>query len=428
MFVLADLKKKIKNSSFLKNVITLMSGSLLAQIIPILASLVLARLYSAEDFGLLSIFNSIIGFVAIVITGRYEVAIMLANTNHKALNVSALSLLIGFAISLISLIAILIYSFSGYSFSIIEMLPSYILYFLPVIFFINAIYLVSYYWLTRSGKIKEIALIRVFQASASSGAQIIFPLLGVGLGLILGNILGLFVMVYFYIINVFFKTNFDIKKMKFSSIKEVAIEYKEFPLVNSFQMLSNAIKLNGVVFVIASFFNNAVLGNYAMVTRVVTLPLQVFSSSLGQLAHQEISKLKNDEKTISPFIIKIVKNLVFISLPMFLLLFFMAPALFGFVFGEEWRVAGQYLQLVLPYEFLQFCIVPMTVLPLLLNKQKKNFILSLGANLAFVFSFVLFKDKGFETSLAVASGTQVIYFLYLIYWYSSLIRKYESSL
>ena len=76
-------------SEFSQNVLTLMTGTTLAQAIPIIISPILTRIYTPEDFGLLALFLSITNIIGSVANGRYELAIMLPKKNDNAINTAA---------------------------------------------------------------------------------------------------------------------------------------------------------------------------------------------------------------------------------------------------------------------------------------------------------------------------------------------------
>ena len=63
-------------SEFNKNVFTLIKGTTLAQLIVILASPILTRIYTPEDFGVFALFSSALLILGAVATGKYELALM----------------------------------------------------------------------------------------------------------------------------------------------------------------------------------------------------------------------------------------------------------------------------------------------------------------------------------------------------------------
>ena len=56
-------------SEFSRNVLTLMTGTTIAQAIPIAISPILTRIYSSEDFGMSALYMSIASILSVVATG-----------------------------------------------------------------------------------------------------------------------------------------------------------------------------------------------------------------------------------------------------------------------------------------------------------------------------------------------------------------------
>ena len=99
-------------SEFSQNVLTLMTGSTLSQAIPIAISPILTRIYTPEDFGLYAVYLAIITILGTIVSGRYELAIMLPKKDEDAINIFALGLVI--TICLTVLTTILVITFNDY--------------------------------------------------------------------------------------------------------------------------------------------------------------------------------------------------------------------------------------------------------------------------------------------------------------------------
>lgn len=97
----------VKSNSFLQNVAILSSGTVISQLIVIATSPLLSRMYSVESFGILSIFTSFTVFLAVLSTGRYELAVGLPKEDSRA---SAIfKLIIYISITVTSLYLVLIF-------------------------------------------------------------------------------------------------------------------------------------------------------------------------------------------------------------------------------------------------------------------------------------------------------------------------------
>ena len=75
-----------KPSAFATDVLKLVTGTTFAQIIAVLASPLLTRLYGPEAFGFLALFTSITSIIGVIACMRYELAIMLPKTDEEAAN------------------------------------------------------------------------------------------------------------------------------------------------------------------------------------------------------------------------------------------------------------------------------------------------------------------------------------------------------
>ena len=79
-----NFKKSFKDTVFYKNIFTLLKGSVLAQLIPLIISPFITRLYTPKELGVLAIFSSISVILGSVVNGRYEQALVLVKTEKEA--------------------------------------------------------------------------------------------------------------------------------------------------------------------------------------------------------------------------------------------------------------------------------------------------------------------------------------------------------
>ena len=160
--------KKIFNSEFSKNVLTLMTGTTIAQIIPLLLTPVLSRLLSPEEFGLFAFFLSFVTFFLVISTGRYELAILLPKEDKKAINLMALCFLI--LISLCVLVATPILFFEDVIINLIQEpnLKGWLI-FIPIGIFSASSYRIFTYWSNRKKRFKDTSISVITQATTRSG-------------------------------------------------------------------------------------------------------------------------------------------------------------------------------------------------------------------------------------------------------------------
>ena len=78
-------KRMLSSKGFIKNIILLVSGTLLAQSVSIISSPILTRIYSPEAFGELGVFTSITSIFSVFMCLRYELALVIPKEKEYAL-------------------------------------------------------------------------------------------------------------------------------------------------------------------------------------------------------------------------------------------------------------------------------------------------------------------------------------------------------
>ncbi len=99
---------RIKQSEFAKHVLTLVSGSSVAMLIPFAAEPVLSRMFTPAEFGIFEIYAALIVMIGSIATARYEMAIVLPREDHSAVNLLGLSVGIVTAVTIITFFIILL--------------------------------------------------------------------------------------------------------------------------------------------------------------------------------------------------------------------------------------------------------------------------------------------------------------------------------
>ena len=187
------LKKAIK-SDFIKNVLVLMSGSLVAQIISVGTAPVITRLFTPENFGVLALFVAVVTILSGVGSLCYERSILLPKKNDEAINIFSLSSLILLSATITTFFVILISNdrvaslLGNAKFSIW-------LWLVPLGLLIEGFLLNLRFWLIRNKEFKTLSFATISNTFVSSLVKITIGII-VGAyagGLIVGFISGLIV-------------------------------------------------------------------------------------------------------------------------------------------------------------------------------------------------------------------------------------------
>jgi O-antigen/teichoic acid export membrane protein len=417
--------KRIRESEFYRHVLTILSGSTLAQLIPLLSEPIIVRLFTPIELGILALFLSVATIFASVATARYEMAIVLPKKDEMAINILALSLFISVLMSLFSGLIILFFHDNITSLANSSNLDQFLKW-VPLYVLISGIFQSFNQWATRKKYFKNIAFSKLSQSSSNAGVSIGTGWLGWNtLGLIWGQMTGWLLGSFPLIFKFYQRDKKLVSRVNRAAMVEQAKKYKDFPQVNSAHVLSDIGQQSLVSFIIANYFTDKTLGFYSRMIRIVKVPAGFIGTAVGQVFYQKASEQWQEKQNIRPLLLKNIKIMGLIGIPIFSILALFGPHIFGFVLGKQWAIAGSYAQILTPWLLLNFMISPFTDIPLIVNKQKKFFLLSLGMNILVVLAFVLgyYVNGSILTAFIFISAFQLVFHIYLIFWFWQIAKK-----
>lgn len=412
---------RVKKSDFAVNVITLMTGTTIAQAFPIAFSPILTRIYTPQDLGTLAIYLSIVAIFANLITLKYELAIILPEKEEDSASLTVLSICIATVLSFIILIIVIVFNTK-----ISNLLGrenndiSKWLYFVPLTIFLIGVNNSLSYWFNRKKDYKTLAFSKVVNMSGMTFSQIIFGLFKlIPKGLLYGVILGRLAAVFMLLKEIFKKGVINIfQQANKNNIKILAKKHKKFPIyalpADSINVISNQLP----VFFIGKYFGSDILGNYSLMERVLGAPVSLIGTAVSDVFRQKASEDYINEGNCKAIFIKTLKTLSLLAILPTLILFFVAPIVFGFVFGSDWEIAGKLAQIMAGLFFFRFVISPMGYMFYIAEKQSYDTIWQTTLLITIVasFAFGIYKDS-YETALICFSVSYSI--LYLINLYLS---------
>jgi O-antigen/teichoic acid export membrane protein len=134
------------------------------------------------------------------------------------------------------------------------------------------------------------------------------------------------------------------------------------------------------------------------------------SASIGDVFRQEISECYLAGKHCRKVFISTFKKLAAVATPPFLVLLFFAPPLFALVFGEKWRVSGEYVQLMCPMFYLRFISNPLSLVAIIAQKNRFEFLWQLGMLIFLVLAavshhFIQLNEKLYVLAFVIICGT-----------------------
>lgn len=410
--------KRITDTRFVRNVAVVAFGTAGAQAITMAFAPLITRLYGPENYGIMGTFMAVLAMIAPLAAMGYPIAIVLPEREGQARALIRLSLLISAALSLVSLVALLLAGKQIASLLNMVQLNEYI-YLLPPAVFLSACLAVSVQYVVRKKMFAVRAQAAIFQAALVGGLK-------AGVGMVAPTAAAL---VAFSALASVFQIGFIATKLKrrglesqiferHSGVIEVAISYRDFPFYRAPQNFINAISQGLPVVLLASFSGAAAAGFYSLARTVLMLPVSIMAKSVAEVFYPHITESFYANQKQAPLILKATAGLAAVSVIPFLALFIFGPWLFGFVFGSDWVAAGEYARWLSIMIFFNFINKPAVAAAPVLGLQKGLLVyevFSTGSKLvALYFGFVVFQDALLAIILFSFFGAGA--YMVLIFW------------
>lgn len=418
--------KRVVKSEFLRNFFTLVTGTTIAQALPILLSPVFSRIFTPDDFGMFALFISIASAFAVVAGGRYEGAVMLPRSDREAANLVDLALRITVFISIgLALLLVVSEVFIWDHFTIAPDMRTWLL-ILPLFVFLYGITQTLTNWFVRRKQFRKVATARVIQSIGTNGGMVALGFMGLaGWGIFWSNLIGLTLLAVFLLAGFagpYRKLQVHVTPNR---RKKFAAKYRDFPLANGWQALIDMFQMNGIIYLIFAFFSSAVTGLYSFAYRILMAPMNFVGASIAQVFYQKASEAWFQGQDIRPLIRKTMTFSALLIAPVLLALVLAGPQIFAFVFGEEWRVAGEYSRILAPWFCLDFVRAPISQVPMIAGKIRKMLSFTFTGNLILVLVMIagglLLKD--IRITFMILSGSMCLYTVLLLLWLYRIGRR-----
>ena len=352
------------SSPFLRHVLTLVSGTVVAQAVVFIMTMVLARIFSTEDFGQFARYTSIVSIIVAVAALRYDMTIMLPKKEAWALACARLGMVCITAVSLAaSLVALLLRPLVAAHWG------GEVAAWLPLIgvttFLLSSVQLFQY-WYNRQSDYRTISVNRVEQQVGQSLGQLVLGaagMVGVG-GLLLGQTIGQ--------LWAFVNLGRKAKPLRrplppgAPGLWRVARRYRRMPLLNGTNAFVDAVRLNGINLLVGTY-SVASLGQFNMAWRCLEAPLALVNAAVGQVFFHKLATLRPGQ--MRPLVRQVIKRVLLIGTAPFALIYVSAPWLFPLLFGSQWTESGDFARALTPWLFILLVTSPLSNLFVVTENQ-----------------------------------------------------------
>ncbi|MBS1723723.1 MAG: oligosaccharide flippase family protein [Armatimonadetes bacterium] len=411
----SSLDKSTTQGSFVRATAILVGGTAAGQLITVLASPIVSRLYGPAAIATLGSFATVLSCIAPIVCLRYEGALSLPEeeTEARRLLFGALGSALCVALATIIFVAL-----GGGWLGAVTKDPDLrkYLWLLPISVFGVGVYQAFSYWAIRQRGFALAAGTKVIQGVLQAGCQIGLGLLKAGgLGLVIGDVVGRVAGGGSIALKAWREKQVSFKRIDIEGTWDTLRRFRSFPLVSGPATLLHTATTN-YTFLIAVIYGSSTWGQYYFGIRFVWAPVALLGQGMAQVFLGEASRWAREdpEKMLRAFD-QIVKRLAVIGLVPFGALALAGGPLTALVFGETWREAGVLVQIQAVSWWVMFVVGPVLNTLNILQRQGWQLLADAVIVAAMAVGFWLSWSLKWSAAVSVAvySGAIVVLYVWL---------------
>jgi O-antigen/teichoic acid export membrane protein len=399
---------------FWKNVMTVLAGATGAQALPLLVAPLLTRMCTPAEMGAFSVWLGVIAVTSIVATLRIDTVMVLdLGTRQQRLCFSVVAwaaTVLGLALTLAAVAARIVDLPAVRAMSWLELLTIGIGTWLTATMQTTLSYAASHKLFGQAAKAK------MMQGGAIALSQVALLYAGIdGAALLTGQLIGL--AAGLWVARRLLAPPAPRVKLRLDpEQRRYLIKHQAFWRFSLPSSLINTLVGQLPLFMIGLRYGALAAGLFALTQRVISAPVTLVAASVLEVfkrqAVQEFQALGNCRSVY----LATFRALVLLALFPSLLLFLFAPSLFSWIFGTEWRPAGEFARVLAPLCFFNFIASPLSYVFFIAGKQK----MELRWQIALLLMTVAVFSAPLSLCMSVlwyAVGRSALYVVYLIMSY-----------
>lgn len=361
---MSNLRKKIdalRGGDFFRAVGILVGGTVIAQVITVIALPIVTRLYSPDDFSVLAVYTSILSIFVAVACLRFEIAIPMPDDETEAVNLLALAL---FCCTIFSaLFALLLSIWTEEIVTLIDQrkLKPYLM-LLPIGLWLASAFAAIQYWVSRKKRFSTIARTRMVQSLCVVGVQLGMGILhGIGaLGLLLGQVVSSCMGMIGLCRSIKNTDQPYLRKISWSGMRSALKRYQRFPKYSTFEAFANSAAIDIPVILIAAKSIGPDAGYLMLATRAMSIPMGMIGGAVSQVY---LSKASDEMRSgnLGVFTTRIVGGLMKSGVGPLIFIGIVSPVGFPLIFGSAWHEAGYMVAWMTPWFVMQFLSSPVSM-------------------------------------------------------------------
>lgn len=333
--------------------LTLAAGA--SQLVLLGAQVVLAGIYDPAEFGRFYVATGVGAILAILATGRYEMAIPLAEDDAEAAALVRLCLVAASVTAVVMMLAV------G---SWVVLVPARDtpgsidggMWLVPGVTWAVAVFTVLRMLQSRRARFAALGVSNVVATVVQALAQLVagwWGLTHVGLtgGYITGRLAGSIGML---------RDAQDVLRAPGVATRTVLRRWIRFPLLNTWPALLGGISASAVAPVVAAMYGATVAGWFGFASYVLAAPAALLSQAVASVFFPTMARWDREGRAVAEPLRRLASALALVGLPFFGTVVLLGPELFALLPGGTWRPAGVVASLLAPWLAMSFVSSPLS--------------------------------------------------------------------
>jgi lipopolysaccharide exporter len=348
-----------------KNVSLLTAGTILAHGISLIATPILSRLYTPEEFGSLALFMAISSITTTLVGLSFPIRIVLPKEESEASQIVFLSFISSIVIALVLCLIIFLspeflFKLSGFG-SLNQWL--YVAIFSGVLM---SMFTISTYWLNRKSQYQKITVGKIIQAVIVAIIGLSFGFFSIEGGLLFAQVLGIFCALLVFISWGVLSLKRVDKKVLFKVIKD----HKAAPLNLYPIALLDVITVQLPIFLIAIWYHQSLVGQYRMASSLLSVPSALIGTSIAQVFYQKLVSVWPNANEAKELLFKTWGGLALAGIIPFTVVAIFGNTLFTWILGPTWNTAGEIASVLAIVSFFSLIHSPTSTAYIVLSMEK----------------------------------------------------------
>ena len=366
--------RELYKNNFFRDSVILSGGTAVAQILPFLFYPILGRIFSVEEFGLLAALTAVTSILAVVASGKYESAILVADGKKEAASLALLSIVLS-AVFLFLIYLVLQFALGNtLCLWLKEPMLKNMLWICPISAWAIIIFTVYNEWCVREKHFKSLSVNKIVNSGAIVGAKTVFGFVRVFThGLVIGDVIGRIVSALVCVVRALARDGKTFYAVKKNEMVDAAKKYIDFPKFTMPGQLLNTIALQFPILLLAVYFNKTEVGYFSMAMTIFAIPLTVISGAVRDVFRQRANEQLKASGSCRQLFIKVTLILSIMAVGAAAALVWFLPQLTTLFLGPQWHTCGVYAQILCGAMVLSFVANSLSGMFIVANKLRQLF-------------------------------------------------------